>query len=346
MLRPDQRLAIYMEGAAVSYQGKMGYGVIRYSQNPIACVIDSEHVGADMAALAGMPRSVPVVASVSDAIAMGADVLVLGIAPSGGLIPAEWLPAIDQAISNGLSVLNGLHDLLAPRYGDLAEGQWIWDVRTEPEGLQPSSGAAANLRCRRVLMIGTDMAVGKMTSGLEIDKAARDRGIASAFVATGQIGITVTGRGIPLDAIRLDFAGGAVEREVVCAADEGAELVVIEGQGSLVHPSSSATLPLIRGSMPTHLVLCHRAGQETLTRLTEVKIPPLRDLIQLYEDLATACGTFGRPKTVGVCLNTSHISSDAEALSACQSVCDAVGLPCVDPVRHGVGPILDQLLAN
>jgi len=342
MLRRDQNLAIYMEGSVRGYGGKMGFGILRYSPNRTVCVIDSETAGADMKEVAGMPRSCPIVASVEEAFALGADVFVLGIAPPGGLIPSAWYEVIDRAVELGMSVINGLHDLLGPKYEGLHPGQWIWDIRIEPAGLKPGTGLAASLGNRRALLIGTDMAVGKMTAGLEIYRTARERGVLAEFVATGQIGITITGAGVPLDAVRVDFSTGAIEQEVMRHRD--AELVIIEGQGSLNHPGSTATLPLLRGSMPTHLILCHRAGQTSLTTLPNVPIAPLGDLIRLYEELASVHGLFPRPATVGVALNTAHVESDEEALSACRELEQELGLPCVDPVRHGTARLVDRLL--
>ncbi len=324
MLDPTVPLAVYMEGAVRHHGGKMGVGVLRYSPNRVACVVDSQTAGADLRRETGADRDAPIVATVDEALALGAKALVLGIAPPGGLIPPAWLPAIDRAVEGGMTVVNGLHDRLAPRYGDKA-----WDLRTEPGGLKPGTGEAARLGNRRVLMVGTDMAVGKMTAGLEIWKALGPR---AAFVATGQIGIAVTGAGVPLDAIRLDFTAGAVEREVMRHAD--AEVVVVEGQGSIVHPGSTATLALLRGAMPTHLVLCARAGQTHLQN-ADVAIPPLGRIATLYEAIGEACGAFGRPRTVGIALNTFHIADDLAARAACDAVERDLGLPCDDPVRHG-----------
>ena len=323
MLDPAAPLAVYMEGAVRHASGKMGVGVLRYSPNPVACVVDSETAGLHLKTETGVDRDAPIVATVEEALALGATVLVLGIAPSGGLVPPEWLPAIDRAVAGGMRVVNGLHDKLAPRYGDR-----VWDLRTEPEGLKPGTGAARSLSNRRLLTVGADMAVGKMTAGLEIWRAVPG----AAFVATGQIGIAVTGAGIPLDAIRLDFSAGAVEREVLRHAE--APLVVVEGQGSLAHPGSTATLALLRGAMPTHLVLCARAGQTHLQGLPDCPIPPLARLIRLYEDLAEAGGAFPRPETVAVALNTQWLRDD-EAQAACESLEAELGLPCADPVRHG-----------
>jgi uncharacterized NAD-dependent epimerase/dehydratase family protein len=340
------KIGIYMEGALESDAGKMGFGVLRYSTNVIACVIDSLHAGKTVAQAIGLPNEVPIAANVQEAIDLGADTLILGIAPSGGLIPEAWYPDLDAAWDGGLSLVNGLHDLLGPRMSNRSKRrpeQFIWDIRTEPAGLAPGQGLAAHLPNRRVLMIGTDMAVGKMTAGLEIYKEALAQGLNAAFVATGQIGMTITGAGVPLDAIRLDFAGGAIEREVLAAKD--ADLVIVEGQGALLHPSSSATLPLLRGSMPTDLILCARAGQAHLRRMAEVLIPEpeaLKSYLELYQDLASVGGTFPRPRLAAVALNTYDLT-DQEAELEVDRWTSALSLPVADPVRNGAQKLLKAL---
>ena len=331
-----------MEGAVGDAHGKMGYGVLRYSQNPIVCVIDSTHAGGSLPAHLSPNKEVPIVATVREAHELGAKVFVLGIAVGGGAIPAEWFGPIDEAASFGMSLVNGLHDRLGPRYSDLKPGQWVWDIRQEPAGLKVASALAAGLTNRRLLLVGTDMAVGKMTAGLEIYAAAVEAGHSVGFVATGQIGITVTGNGVPLDAIRVDFAGGAIEREVMAHADK--ELVIVEGQGSLIHPGSTANLPLLRGSCPTHLILCCRAGQEGLFRIPEIKIPHLSKLIRLYEDLGEACGTFPRPKTVAIAVNTAHLQ-EAEARTALAQISQETGLSAYDPVRDGASSLLSAVFS-
>lgn len=347
MLKREEPIAIYMEGALNVNIGKMGHGVLRYSPNPIACVIDSTFAGRNSEAVTGIPRSTPVVGTIADAKALGAQAVVLGIAPPGGLIPAEWFPVIDEIVGLGMSVVNGLHDLLGPRYPTLAEGQYIWDIRVEPKGIGVATGAARYLPNKRVLMIGTDMSIGKMTAGLEIYRQLREQGATAEFVATGQIGITITGQGIPLDAIRVDYACGAVEAAVLRASNEhGAltEVVIVEGQGALCHPGSTANLPLLRGTMPTHLVLCHRAGQTHLQRQTDVEIPPLREYIQLYEDLASACGAFPRPKTAGIALITGHLG-EHDAICAMAAIERETGHMTSDPVRFGPDRLVNAILA-
>jgi len=340
MLKRTEKLALFCEGALGDYTGKMAHGLLMYSQNPVVCVVDSRHAGKDVREIVPSGQSCPVVASINEAICLGAQAVVLGVATPGGFIPADWFEALDKAVANGLSLINGLHQRLNERYPNLKDGQWIWDVRVEPEGLEIGVGAAQELKNKRVLMIGTDMSIGKMTAGLEICKTAREQGITSEFVATGQIGIVISGRGVALDAVRIDFAAGAIEREVMACKD--AELVIIEGQGSLINPSSSANLPLIRGSVPTHLVMCHKAGKETLRRFPDIKIPPLDQLMRLYQDLAEACGSFVRPQPAGICLNTSHLTEE-EAKKAINETETRYGWPCTDPVRFGTDGILKRL---
>ncbi len=345
MLERNQPMALFLEGlegSAERGECKMACGVARYAPNPLVCAIDKASAGRDLNDFYPLPRPCPIVATVEQARRMGARALVLGIAPSGGRIPPEWLPHLDRAVATGLCLVNGLHDRLASRYHTLKADQWIWDIRREPTQLDIAKGLAANLNNRRLLMIGTDMAQGKMTAGLEIHRAALARGLRSVFIATGQIGMVITGGiGLPLDAIRVDYACGAVEQCMLDNAD--ADLVVVEGQGSLLHPGSTANLPLLRGSCPTHLVLCHRASQKHLGRLPHIRIPPLPQVISLYQDLAHCCGCYPRPEAIGIALNTGHMTPD-QAEQAVNNMRDKINLPVTDVLRYGVAELIARLL--
>jgi uncharacterized NAD-dependent epimerase/dehydratase family protein len=339
------KLALYMEGGFEDGTAKLGMGVLRYSPFEVVAIVDSNHVGGSLSALSGIDRKVPIVGSVADAHTLGADVLIIGIANPGGFIAEDWWPSLNEALRLGLSLVNGMHEFFADQIPPTAlvrEGQFIWDVRRPPIEGRTGTGAALSLSARRVLMVGTDMSVGKMTAGLELHRAALAQGVKSSFVATGQTGIIITGSGVPLDAVKIDFGAGLIEQEVMACSN--AELIVIEGQGSLLNPASSANLSLIRGSCPTHLVMCHRAGMENLRRFPWVTVPPLGDLCRLYEDLASACGAFPRPTTAGICLNTFGLSME-DAESECRVLESEVGLPVCDPIRHSVDQILARILA-
>ncbi len=317
-----------------SINAKMAEGVLRYARNPIVAVIDTKLAGNRVSEVCSVRSDVPIVATLDEAVSMGAKVLVLGTAPSGGRMPADWITMLSTAIDAGLSIVNGMHDRLNDMFGDqLRPGQWIWDIRT-PVGDMPdiATARAAALGNIKVLMIGTDMAVGKMTAGLEIHKSLLSQGANAVFLATGQIGMTIIGGGIPLDAYRVDYASGAVERMVMDAGD--ADIMIIEGQGSLLHPGSTATLPLMRGSCANKMILCHRAGMEVLDTAGEIKIPTLGDVIALNEMTASANGTLTEAKVVGIALNTSALDQPSALAEIARLEAD-LGLPVQDTVRFG-----------
>ena len=339
MLKPHQKVALYMEGFIHSDYGKMGLGVVRYLQNPIVGIIDSQNAGSNINKEHPIDRDIPIFEKLDQVIDQGAEVLLLGITPSGGKIPDKWLPLITEAMGRGLSIINGLHETLADRFAQHIQDptQWIWDVRVPQFIPEIGSGLAAQLTNKRLLMIGTDMACGKMTAGLEIYRWALDKQINTAFIATGQIGITLMGSGIPLDALKVDHACGAVEQMVLNRQHH--DLVVIEGQGSLLHPGSTATLPLMRGSCPTHMILCHRADKTTLKHPESIKIPLLGDFIALNEGVGSVLGTYGNPKVMGVALNTVKLS-EKEALEYIAQLESELEIPVTDVVRFGVKKIV------
>ncbi len=344
MLTSSHKLAIYMEDSLHSDFGKMGYGVMRYNGAQITCIIDSVHAGKNINEVTSHAYPFPIVGSVEEAAARGADVMLLGIAPSGGRIPDSWYAPMETALSKGMSIINGLHDLLAERLAAQLinpETQWIWDVRKPAFTPDIASARAATLTNKRVLMIGTDMAIGKMTAGLELYHWTQQQPIKSAFVATGQIGITVTGRGIPLDAYKVDLACGAVEHVVMEAADN--DIIFIEGQGSLAHPASTATLPLMRGSCVNRMILCHRTGVDHLRTSQDLKLPPLPEFIKLNEDVSSACGGLPRAKVVGIAVDTSR-EDEQSAIQSLKDIEALTSLPTDDVVRFGAGKLGQALL--
>jgi uncharacterized NAD-dependent epimerase/dehydratase family protein len=343
----NKKIAILLHDGVVGTYGKTGLSILRYSEAPIVAVIDRETVGRSLPGLTGIQRDVPIVQSVAAALEYKPEVLVIGIAPKGGALPDDYLLEIKDALKAGMSIVNGLHTPLAAiaeLNALLKPGQAIWDVRKEPPNLDIASGLARTLPCRRVLTVGTDMAIGKMSTSLELNSVAKLRGWNSKFIATGQAGLMLEGDGIALDAVRVDFAAGAVE-QIVMRYGQDYDILFIEGQGSLLHPGSTATLPLIRGSQPTQLILVHRAGQTHNKNNPNVPIPPLTKVIQMYESVASAGGAFGKVPVVGIALNTAQLDEFA-AQEAIAHITAETGLPTTDAVRFGAGLLLDAVMKS
>jgi uncharacterized NAD-dependent epimerase/dehydratase family protein len=342
MLTAKSRVAILLEGGIKGHHGKTGLAFLRYGNTNMVAIIDRTCVGESLVELTGIERDIPIVADVQSALALRPDALLIGIAPSGGQLPLELHQEIEVAVRAGISIVNGLHTLLAPQFTDLHPGQWIWDIRQEPANLTIGKGIARMLLAQRILTVGTDMAIGKMSSSLEIYRAALQQGIKAQFVATGQAGIAIAGQGIALDAVRVDFAAGAVEK-IVLELGKDQDLIIIEGQGSLLHPGSTATLPLMRGSQATGLILVHRAEATHLRDLPQVLIPPLPEVIQLYETVARAGGALTAAKVRAIALNTLGMDT-CSANNTIELTQDLTGLPCSDVVRFGGANLLSAII--
>lgn len=344
MLKPDDRIAIFLHDGLKGAKGKTGVSLLRYSQNEIVAVIDEGSVGESVRSLTGIDRDIPIVASVEAAFPLNPTVLAIGLAPSGGRLPEPWYAEVKRGVKAGLSVMNGLHTQMNedPEVSrNIQPGRWVWDMRKEPTGLSVGAGKARLLACDRVLTVGTDMAVGKMSTSIELNRAAKAKGLRSKLIATGQTGLMLGEDGVPLDAVRVDYASGAVEQ---CLTRYGKDhdILFVEGQGSLFNPASTATLPLIRGTQPTHLVLVHKAGLTNIQHFPDFQLPPLPEVVQLYESVAAAGGTFTSPKVVGIALNTFGLT-EAEAKSSIARTSDVTGLFCQDVVRFGGEGLRSQI---
>ena len=351
MLAASDRVVLLQHGGLDSLTGKTGLAMLRHRFGPIVAVIDPRHAGCPLEEITGIRRDVPIVASLEEALPFAPEVAVVGLAPSGGRLPDPVRRDALVALRSGLSLASGLHTRLAqdPELSSARQpGRWIWDLRCEPEDVRVGQARAAALSCRRLLALGTDMAVGKMSACLALMEAAGRRNIPCRFVGTGQAGILIAGGGVALDAVRVDYAAGAVEAAVLEAAKQlpADGLVLVEGQGSLCHPGSTATLPLLRGSQPTDLLLVHRADQTSIERLPQIPLPTLQELVSLCEALAA----LGRPRTAGdpprvraVALNTARLG-EQEARSAVALVSDQLGLPCSDPIRWGGERLLEAVI--
>jgi uncharacterized NAD-dependent epimerase/dehydratase family protein len=246
----------------------------------------------------------------------------------------------------GCDLWNGLHSflgddpLLASK--SKASGRKIFDLRKAPADLPIASGAAKAVEPYVVLTVGTDCNVGKMTAQLQLARELNASGLRTRFVPTGQTGIMIEGWGIAVDAVVADFIAGAAERLVLQASDD-ADVVLVEGQGSINHPGYSAvTLGLMHGSCPDAMILCHQTTRQYIGDYREaawLRIPPLAEYIRLYETM----GSVVHPtKVLGISLNTYDMSEDA-ARRACEAASRETGLPATDPVRFEAAPLLDAI---
>jgi uncharacterized NAD-dependent epimerase/dehydratase family protein len=336
-----RRLLVLAEGQFGAHSAKTAYGVIRYGPDEVVAVLDSTRAGENVSAhLPGF--DIPIVASLSEALALPnpPDALLIGIAPTGGRLPASWRSIIGDAIAAGLDVLSGLHTFVGddPEFGAAAQarGTSIVDYRRPPERMETAVGRRHAPGKRVILTVGTDCAIGKMSVALELRRSALAAGDRASFVATGQTGMMIEGWGVAVDRLISDFAQGTVEW-LVEQGEERADWVIVEGQGSLDHPAySSVTLALIHGATPQAMVMVHKPGLEghDWDHLPGLAFPiaPLRPFITLHEQVA---GLVAPSRVVGVALNTSLYPDEGDARRVIDEIAAETGLPTDDPVRFG-----------
>jgi uncharacterized NAD-dependent epimerase/dehydratase family protein len=278
---------------------------------------------------------------IAEALAAGARTLVVGVANRGGVISAAWLGVLREALAAGMDLASGLHALLRDEPElvamAMAHGRRLHDVRVPEQRYPIASGKRRS--GRRMLAMGTDCSVGKMYTALAMEREMRARGMAATFRATGQTGILITGGGVPLDAVVADFMAGAVEW--LTPDNDADHWDLIEGQGSLFHPSySGVTLALVHGGQPDAIVLCHEPTRAHMRGLPGYALPSLEALRDL--SLATARIVNPEVAVVAVAVNTAGLP-EAEALYYLAGVEARMGLPAVDPFRQGAGRLVDAL---
>jgi len=279
--------------------------------------------------------------TVGEAANAGVKTIIVGTTNRGGVLGEGWEPLLMQALELGMDLASGLHhrlsDIPALRETAARCGRQIADVR-HPDREFPV-GNGLKRPGRRLLTVGTDCSIGKMFTALAIDKELRARDKKSDFRATGQTGILIAGDGVSIDAVVSDFVSGAVEW--LCPANEPDHWDVIEGQGSLFHASyAGVTLGLIHGAQPDALVVCHEPTRPHMRGLPTYKLPDLKSCIERNVEAAQLTNPAAR--CVGLSINTGGLDG-AAARDYLRETEDRLALPCVDPVRTGVGAIVDHL---
>jgi len=276
----------------------------------------------------GLPSLTP-----AQALAQGAQSLVIGVAPIGGAIAANWVPALLHALEEGLNIVSGMHARLesVPELAALARqsGKMLINIRTPPAALPIATGRKRT--GKRLLTVGTDCALGKKYTALTIAREMTRRSVNADFRATGQTGILISGAGIPIDAVVSDFVAGAAEMLSPNAAKDHWD--VVEGQGSIFHPSyAGVSLGLLHGSQPDIIVMCHEAGRDRVAGMEHFATPSLSEAIELTLTLARR--TNPSVRCAGVSLNTSRLEA-AQAQEMLARERERLRIPVADPIRGG-----------
>jgi uncharacterized NAD-dependent epimerase/dehydratase family protein len=278
--------------------------------------------------------------TIQEAAAAGARTVIIGVSNSGGVLPEQWTAPIIEAIASGLDVASGLHMKLAerPAVADAARryGRKLFDIHQSGERFPVATGAKR--AGMRLLSVGTDCVVGKKYTVLALEREMRQRGFDADYRATGETGLFISGRGVAIDAVAAHFVAGAVEWLSPAAAPHHWDL--IEGQGSLFHPSfAGATLALLHGAQPDAFVVCHEPTRKTMRRVSHPR-PTIEQVI----DLTMRCGALTNPgiRPIGISINTHGMDEDSAKEYLNRLELDHA-LPAVDPLRFGPGRIVDRI---
>ena len=279
--------------------------------------------------------------TLEQAAAAGARTLVIGVANRGGRIAPAWQESMVRALQLGMDIASGLHQKVAdlPAVAEVAklEGRRLFDVRHPARDLEVGTGERRP--GKRLLTVGTDCSVGKMFTALALEREMRARGMKADFRATGQTGILIAGAGISVDAVVADFISGATES--LAPANEPDHWDLVEGQGSLFHASfAGVSLGLLHGAQADALVMCHEPGRPHMRGLPGQKLPDIGECIALNEQCARL--TNPAATVIGIACNTRALD-EAAATRALADLEERHGMPAVDPIRTGIGPIVDRL---
>lgn len=338
-----RRIVILAEKRFGPVTSKMANGIIRYLDKEVVAVVDSARAGQTAQEVLGFGSDIPVYATLDESLRLNPNTMLIGISPPGGQFPPDWYPIIIRAIQNKLNIVSGLHEFLSdvPEFRVLAEkyNVKLIDLRQFEQKNVIARGIARNFQSKIVLTVGTHGNIGKMTATIELVRQLQRSGKSADWLATGQIGIMIKGKGIPLDTIKGDFISGAVET-AVASMDGKFEYIFVEGQGSIQHMGySPVALGLMHGSLPDAMILCHRTDIGVSDY--GVNTDDLEASIRLHEQMLA----FVKPsKVIGISLNSYNLSDErARALS--EDLKARTGLPVTDPVRFGAEPLAEAVVA-
>lgn len=337
-----RRMLVLAEGMFTDPHGKTAHGVVRYIPEQVVAVIDSTLAGKICKEVVGYGGDIPIISSIEEGLKFNPDTLVIGIALVGGVLPEEWKKFIIKAIKYKLNVINGLHTFLtddkdlmryARRYG-----VEVIDLRKPPDIYHVACGKWKMIKARVILSIGTDCAIGKKSAVFEIYRVFRKMGKRADFIATGQTGMLIGGKGVAIDAVKSDFVAGIMELEVVKSARRH-DYIFVEGQGALTNQGySSVTMGLIHGVMPDAMILCHEIGR-TIDHFGD-PIHDFKSIIKLHEMVV---GFYKKSGVIGMNLITEKVPEE-EALKEIKRLERILKMPVDDTVRFGGEKLANVIL--
>jgi uncharacterized NAD-dependent epimerase/dehydratase family protein len=345
---------VYCEGAFRTTNGKTAHGLLRRSlRYHILCVVDSTCAGSDSGeVLEGRPNGIPILSGLEEALDLGRktgkrpQVFVIGIAPEGGRLDPTTKTAVLEAIRHKLDVHSGLHDFLTEDQDitdlAIAQGVTLLDIRKPPprNQLHFFSGKIEQVSSFRIAVLGTDSAVGKRTTAWLLHDTLRDRGYRCELIGTGQTAWLQGARyGIVLDALVNDFVSGEIEHAVWKAWKEtAADILIIEGQGSLLNPAYPGGFEILAAARPHAIVLQHAPGRKDYDGFPGYPIHPLPLQIELLEKLS------GK-RIIAVTINHENLPAE-EIATICRTIEQTVGVPTLDPLLQGTGRLADVVLSH
>ncbi len=350
---PEGNAIIYCEGAFNTTNGKTAHGLVRFTDRyRVLSVIDSRYAGQDAGELLdGKANQIPILASLDQAVqqadssAFAATHFVVGLAPDGGRLPANAYSAVGSAISSGLNVDCGLHDYLSEDT-DLMKCAVqnhvkIRDIRKPPpiDELHFFSGRIEEVRALKIAVLGTDSAIGKRTTAWLMINGLRQAGLSAEMIGTGQTAWMQGARyGVIMDSLVNDFVAGEIEHAVWRAWDDKKpEVIVIEGQGSLMNPAYPGGFEILAAGRPDIIVLQHAPARMEYDGFPGYPIQPLAQQIEVIELLS------GKP-VVAVTINHENLPSEQIPL-VCSAVKQVVGIPAFDVLRDGPEELIPFLAA-
>jgi len=339
-IKSHKSITLLTQGQSNPFVAKTAISMLRYRTDDIVAVLDDQVAATTAGELFGFDNDTPVVKQLPKTDE--SDSLYIGIAPPGGKLPPDWRPIILSAIERKMDIVSGLHDFLTgdAEYVSAAvrAGVELIDVRKN-DFASIASGQPFRNGCLRILSVGQDCSVGKMVATLEINQGLLDRGLDSAFLASGQTGIMIKGNGIPVDCVVSDFVNGAAENLV--REHEQHDFVLVEGQGSISHPAYSAvTLGLMHGSRPDGMVFVYEAGRKQVKGLHNIDLPTIAQQMECYSTIANIQSL---SQFIGFAVNTRNLTP-ADAKIEVDRIEQEFSLPACDVYRDGPNKLVDACI--